>query len=82
MQAGVTIRIADEMYEISLAELRRLSGEELTHLRKSRSSRCLAVLFERYHRLVLEIALKILRESVAVRTIGRTLLCPFCVLRN
>jgi len=57
MQAGVTIRIADEMYEISLAELRRLSGEELITCVKAGHQDAFAVLFERYHRLVLEIAL-------------------------
>jgi len=33
------------------------------------------------HRLVLEIALKILRDQCR-QDYRRTLLCPFCVLRN
>jgi RNA polymerase sigma-70 factor (ECF subfamily) len=63
MQAGVTIRIGDEAYGMSAADLRRLSGEELIAYVQAGHQDAFAVLFERYHRLVLRIALKILRNA-------------------
>jgi RNA polymerase sigma-70 factor, ECF subfamily len=46
-----------------LAELRLLTDEQLMGQLRSGVSDALAVLFERYHRLVFSVALKILRDS-------------------
>jgi RNA polymerase sigma-70 factor (ECF subfamily) len=72
MQAGVTIRIADQMYEISLTELKRLSGEELITYVKAGHQDAFAILFERYHRLVLEIALKVLRNRAEAEDLAQS----------
>lgn len=63
MQAGVTIRISDHLYEMSAADLRRLSGEDLFAYVQAGHQDAFAILFERYHRLVLRIALKMLRNA-------------------
>jgi RNA polymerase sigma-70 factor (ECF subfamily) len=72
MQAGATIRMADEVYELSLAELKRLSGEELITYVKAGHQDAFAILFERYHRLVLEIALKVMRDRAEAEDLAQS----------
>ncbi len=52
----------DESHGITPAQLRNLSGEDLFRYVQLGHQDAFAILFERYHRLVLEIALKVLRD--------------------
>jgi RNA polymerase sigma-70 factor (ECF subfamily) len=72
MHASVTIRMSDQVYELSLAELKRLPGEKLVTYVKAGHQDAFAILFERYHRLVLEIALKILRDRAEAEDLAQS----------
>jgi len=62
MRSDSTNRVFSEPCGLSFGELRGLSDEELMgHLRAGHDD-ALTVLFDRYHRLVLKIALKIVRD--------------------
>ena len=63
MGAEATIRVSGAPGAISLAELQRLSSEELVTYLKAGHHDALAILFDRHHRLVLSIAKKILRDA-------------------
>lgn len=60
------------MNRLSLAELQRLSDEELMVCLQQGQSDGLAVLFDRYQRLVLSIALKIVRDPGEAEEVTQT----------
>jgi RNA polymerase sigma-70 factor (ECF subfamily) len=61
-----------EPLSFSLAQLRRLSDEELMACLREGQSDALAVLFDRYQKLVLSIALKIVRDPGEAEDVTQT----------
>ena len=62
---------------LSLAQLRRLSDEELMACLREGQSDALSVLFDRYQRLVLSIALKIVRDPAEAEDVTQTIFLDF-----
>lgn len=67
-----SITIAASIEPLSFDQLQRLSDEQLMLCLQAGQSNALAVLFDRYERLVLSIALKIVRDSGEAEDVTQT----------
>jgi hypothetical protein len=72
MRTGPSESFASGSCGFGFAELQELSDEQLMVHVKGRHDDALAVLFDRYHRLVLSIGLKILRDHILLSSVIRS----------